>query len=88
MHKRGLRYYGEALEFRRPTLGDDMEMRSKTDIPMSAMWSFAEKDGPNPTYIADDRGAASVAHIYGQNLVAAESMTAGPTRLDLVAEDP
>ncbi len=78
LHRRGLRYYGEALEFRRPSLGDDMEMRSKTDIPMSAMWSFAEKDGPNPTYVADVRGAASVAHIYGQNLVAAESMTAGP----------
>ncbi len=78
LHKRGLRYYGEALEFRRPSLGDDMEMRSKTDIPMAAMWAFAEKDGPNPTYVADDLGAASVAHIYGQNLVAAESMTAGP----------
>jgi hypothetical protein len=78
LHRRGLRYYGEALEFRRPSLGDDMEMRSKTDIPMAAMWAFAEKDGPNPTYVADDRGAASVAHIYGQNLAAAESMTAGP----------
>ena len=78
LHKRGLRYYGEALEFRRPTLGDDMEMRSRTDIPMAAMWAFSEKDGPNPTYVADDRGAASVAHIYGQNLAAAESMTAGP----------
>jgi len=78
LHKRGLHYYGEALEFRRPSLGDDMEMRSKTDIPMAAMWAFAEKDGPNPTYVADDRGAASVAHIYGQNLAAAESMTAGP----------
>ncbi len=78
LHRRGLRHYGEALEFRRPSLGDDMEMRSRADIPMAAMWAFAEKDGPNPTYVADDRGAASVAHIYGQNLVAAESMTAGP----------
>jgi hypothetical protein len=78
LHKRGLHYYGEALEFRRPSLGDDMEMRSKTDVPMGAMWAFAEKNGPNPTYVADDRGAASVAHIYGQNLAGAESMTAGP----------
>jgi hypothetical protein len=78
LHKHGLGYYGEALEFRRPSLGDDMEMRSRTDIPMAAMWTFKEEDGPNPTYIADVRGAASVAHIYGQNLVAAESMTAGP----------
>ena len=78
LHKRGLRSYGEALEFRRPSLGDDMEMRSRTDVPMGAMWAFAEKDGPNPTYVADVRGAASVAHIFGQNLVGAESMTAGP----------
>ncbi len=33
-------------------------------------------DGPKLTYLADIKGAASVAHIYGQNLVAAESMTA------------
>lgn len=78
LHKHGLRYYGEALEFRRPSLGDDMEMRSHADIPMAAMWTFAEQGGPNPTYVADVRGAASVAHVYGQNLVAAESMTAGP----------
>ncbi len=78
LHRRGLRYYGEALEFRRPTLGDDMEMRSKADVPMGAMWFFDEKSGPNPTYVADLRGAASVAHLYGQNLVGAESLTSGP----------
>jgi hypothetical protein len=44
---------------------------------MSAMWTqvpgvFHEQYG----YNADDRESASVAHIYGQNLVAAESMTA------------
>ena len=45
---------------------------------MSAMWT------PNPfmngddqtSYEADIRESASVAHIYGQNLVAAESLTA------------
>jgi hypothetical protein len=79
LHRHGLTYYGEALEYHRPSLGDDMEMRSKTDIPMGAMWTYAEKDGPQPTYVADLRGAASIAHIYGQNLVGAESMTsAGP----------
>lgn len=79
LHRRGLKYYGEALEFHRPSLGDDMEMRSKTDIPMGAMWTFSEADGPQPSYVADLRGAASVAHVYGQNLVGAESMTsAGP----------
>ncbi len=78
LHRRGMGYYGESLEYHRPSLGDDMEMRSGTDIPMGAMWTFSEKTGPTPSYLADLRGAASVAHIYGQNLVGAESLTTGP----------
>ncbi|MFK4873044.1 glycosyl hydrolase [Novosphingobium sp. ZW T3_23] len=74
-HENGLKVYGEALEDKRPMLGDDMSMRSHTDIPMAAMWTFRE-EGPRQTLIADMKGAASVAHLYGQNLVAAESMTA------------
>ena len=78
LHEHGLSYYGEALEFHRPSLGDDMEMRSKTDVPMGAMWTWAG-GGVDGDYVADLRGAASVAHIYGQNLVGAESMTSrGP----------
>jgi hypothetical protein len=79
LHAHGLNYYGEALEQHRPSLGDDMEMRSKTDIPMGAMWTWAGSTGPEASYLADLRGAASVAHIYGQNIVGAESMTSrGP----------
>ena len=79
LHSHGMSYYGEALEYHRPSLGDDMEMRSKTDVPMGAMWTWAGSPGPDIDYIADLRGAASVAHIYGQNLVGAESMTSrGP----------
>jgi len=80
LHAHGMKYYGEALEMHRPSLGDDMEMRSKTDVPMGAMWTYyPESEGPVPSYLADLRGAASVAHIYGQNLVGAESMTSrGP----------
>jgi hypothetical protein len=78
-HEHGLKVYGEALEDNRPSLGDDMAMRSHTDIPMSAMWTFARGKQPNPSYVADIKGAASVAHIYGQNLVAAESMTSALT---------
>lgn len=74
-HENGLKLYSEALEDKRPSLGDDMAMRSHTDIPMSALWTYPQGTAPNPSYIADMRGAASVAHIYGQNLVAAESMT-------------
>lgn len=75
-HENGLKVYGEALEDHRPSLGDDMAMRSHTDIPMSALWTYPRAAGPRLSYIADMKGAASVAHLYGQNLVAAESMTA------------
>ncbi len=81
LHAHGMKYYGEALEMHRPSLGDDMEMRSRTDVPMGAMWTNATSGGYDPIvdYIADLRGAASVAHIYGQNIVGAESMTSrGP----------
>lgn len=73
---RGLTQYGESLEQGRPVLGDDMDMRRHATVPMAAMWTYAEKAGaPTPPRFADIRGAASVAHIYGQNLVAAESLT-------------
>lgn len=76
-HKRGLIHYSEALEDKRPSLGDDMAMRRHADIPMAAMWSYDTEHGaPQPSYEGDMRGAASVAHVYGQNLVAAESLTA------------
>jgi hypothetical protein len=79
LHAHGMRYYSEALEMHRPSLGDDMEMRSHADVPMGAMWTYPADEGPNPTYLADLRGAASISHIYGQNLVGAESMTSrGP----------
>ncbi len=74
-HENGLKVYGEALEDHRPSLGDDMEMRRHTDVPMSALWTYPQGGKPNPSYVADMKGAASVAHVYGQNLVAAESMT-------------
>jgi hypothetical protein len=73
--ERGMKVYGEALESARVALGDDMAMRRHADVPMAAMWTYRPDLGPSPTAIADMRGAASVSHIYGQNLVAAESMT-------------
>ena len=79
LHRHGMKYYSEALEYHRPALGDDMEMRSKADVPMGAMWTWAGRPGPDVDYEADLRGAASISHIYGQNLVGAESMTSnGP----------
>jgi hypothetical protein len=73
--QRGLTNYAEALEDHRASFGDDMEMRQYAAIPMAAMWTYGTRRESFPTYVADIRGAASVAHIYGQNLVAAESLT-------------
>ncbi|MCB2065012.1 MAG: glycoside hydrolase [Erythrobacter sp.] len=75
-HENGLIVYGEALEDKRPMLGDDLSMRRFADIPMAALWTYPTGGSPRTTLLGDMRGAASTAHVYGQNLVAAESMTA------------
>jgi hypothetical protein len=74
-HENGLKVYGEALEDRRPSLGDDLAMRRHADFPMAALWTYPRGTSPRPTLLGDIKGAASVAHVYGQNVVAAESMT-------------
>jgi hypothetical protein len=74
---RGLGHYGESHENGRAFIGDGMEVKRTNDVPMAAMWTQrpgVNEDMPAPN--ADIRESASVAHIYGQNLVAAESMTA------------
>jgi hypothetical protein len=75
-HKAGMTYYAEALEDHRPQLGDDLAMRAHADIPMGAMWTLEPGATPNPTYVADIKGAASVANLYGKAAVGAESLTA------------
>jgi (4-O-methyl)-D-glucuronate---lignin esterase len=72
---KGLTVYGEALESQRYFLGDDMDFRRFTDIPTAAMWMFSPETGPLPGLVADILGAASVAHVFGKDLVAAESLT-------------
>ena len=75
---RGMGHYGESHESGRAFIGDGMEVKRTNDVPMSAMWT--QRPGVNedqPGSNADIRESASVAHIYGQNLVAAESLTAG-----------
>jgi hypothetical protein len=75
--ERGMGHYGESHESGRAFVADGMEVKKLDDIPMSAMWT--QSPGVNKEmfgYNADDRESASVAHIYGQNIVAAESMTA------------
>jgi alpha-L-rhamnosidase len=77
LHERAMGHYGESHEAGRAFVADGMEVKKFNEVPMSAMWT--QRPGVNrPThgYNADDREAASVSHIYGQNLAAAESMTA------------
>ena len=77
LHERGMGHYGESHEGGRAFVADGMEVKKFNEVPMSAMWT--QRPGVNKEqygYNADDRESASVAHIYGQNLVAAESMTA------------
>jgi hypothetical protein len=81
LHNRGMGRYTESHESGRAFIGDGMEVKRKADIPMSATWTPGTLDQDENgevavRYRADVRESASVAHIYGQNLVAAESMTA------------
>jgi hypothetical protein len=77
LHERGMGHYGESHESGRVYAADGMEVKKLNEVPMSAMWT--QSPGVNRVqfgYNADDRESASVAHIYGQNIAAAESMTA------------
>lgn len=83
----GLTVYGEALEDKRPLLGDDLAMRRHADVPMAALWTFANGAPVRTTLIGDMKGAASVAHVYGKRYVAAESMTAVNSPWDFAPND-
>ncbi len=76
----GMKRYSESHESGRALIADGMEVKRKAFVPMSAMWTPSILNGGDQTgYQADIRESASTAHIYGQNLVAAESLTAfGP----------
>jgi hypothetical protein len=74
LHARGMGRYTESHEGGRAFIGDGMDVKRRADIPMSATW--LERPGQaSPHYDSDVQESASVAHIYGQNLVAAESLT-------------
>ena len=79
LKERGMARYTESHESGRAFIGDGMEVKRTAAIPMSATWTPGGLDRGTEVatrYKADVRESASVAHIYGQNLVAAESMTA------------
>jgi hypothetical protein len=76
----GMKRYTESHENFRALLADGMDCKKLADIPMAAFW-MGYNSGTifTPRFEADIRESASVAHIYGQNIVAAESFTSdGP----------
>ncbi|WP_219893018.1 glycosyl hydrolase [Aquisediminimonas profunda] len=86
-HENGLIVYGEALEDKRPLLGNDLAMRRFADVPMAALWTWQKDGAPRTTLLGDMKGAASVAHVYGKPFVAAESMTAVNSPWDFAPKD-
>lgn len=80
LKKYGMKRYSESHENARQFIGDGMDAKRTAAIPMSAMWTsggtYKSIGSSIPMAMADIRESASVAHLYGQNLVAAESLTA------------
>ena len=74
-HRRHMNYYSEALEYGRPSLGDDIAMRASADVPMGALWTFPPGSQSPSAFIADMKGASSTAHLYGKKVAAAETFT-------------
>ncbi|MDQ3291442.1 MAG: discoidin domain-containing protein [Bacteroidota bacterium] len=78
LRERGMKRYTESHENKRVYLADGMDVKRNADIPMSAMWTPGSLAGGSEEEVrskADIRESASVAHIYGKEFVAAESMT-------------
>ena len=73
--ERGMERCSEAHEVHRAFIGDGMRVNKTSAVPMSTMWTMSS---PSQTKSgADIREQASVANIYGQKYVGAESFTAG-----------
>ena len=69
--------YIESHETGRAFVGDGMAVKKNATVPQSAIWVEDSPSGSMiPSAISDIRESASVAHIYGQNIAAAESFTA------------
>jgi len=76
LQERGMTGAVETHEQRRVFIGDGMSPRKYADTPMAAIW--IEQEGPVQSFARemDLREAASVAHVWGKLIVAAESFTA------------
>ena len=73
-HQNHMGLYAEAVGINMPTVADQLQCKGRTDIPMGEFWVGQYWAGQTP--IDDSKEAASAAHIYGQNIAAAEAFTA------------
>lgn len=76
LDRHGLKRYTESHGGHRAFIGDGMDCKRNAAVPMSEFWArykqgWPERCGEN----SDIRESASVAHIYGQNINAAESFS-------------
>lgn len=74
--RHGMSTYFETHENGRLYLADGMAAKSRGDFPMAAMWCQPTDAATTPMSESDIKESASVAHLYGKRIVAAESMTA------------
>ena len=79
LRQRGIQIFAEAAGVGFPMIQDALQNKGRVDIPMGEFWTTAQSGVYQPYYTADIREAASSAHIYGKNLVGAESFTAALT---------
>ena len=85
----GMQRYSESHEFFRALIADGMDVKRKAAVPMGALWM--QKNFPFGgawCHRMDLRESASVAHIYGQNLAAAESFTTIGDKESAYSYDP
>lgn len=75
LHRQGIKTYSEAAGVSLEIPEDTLLNKKQVDIPVGEFWM---RDlHPPAMYYVDVRGAASAAHVYGKNIVAAESFTGG-----------
>ena len=68
--------YTESHENGRVYVGDGMDLKMTAAVPMSAIWMPNAGGGSAiPMALADIKESSSTAHVYGQNIAAAESFT-------------
>jgi len=71
-HQNGMKLQAEAVGIGMPTVADELQCKSFTDVPMGEFWVG------NQGLLGDAKETASAAHIYGKGVAAAESFTAVP----------